>query len=456
MKKLLFPLLLFVNVMTLCALTVTDLEKAMLSSSPDILKARQEVSKALLDVKDAKAGFTPTIDLTITGSYIANPIDPIRINLGDYIDTTAYGVGNDYITLYSGQESMYYQFSLSLTQPVFTWGKLTNAVKLYQQIYEARILQLQDASEKAATEIRTRAAAVHYLLGIREVLEKQVSTVSRLVELADDAQKNGMMLETQALSVKVQARQLDVAVAQVERQIALMMTEIRNLTGLKDLQAQDIEFDEADLEKLVEELGSTAYEVLSARILSDNRTNFRLLSALSVIAQLTNEVARGAVNWKPDVALVVNADYSGSRMPLLEKDWYGKDDWSATITIALKTTIVDGGKAVRNVTRTQGDVESAEIDIAGAKAKVGSAMDENITNLAVLGAEIDYQKAMGAQLEAQSNVNRNLLDTGYGSESDFLQGQLELNNCSIEILRKKIELAAAAFTLMYLQGEVSI
>ena len=111
---------------------------------------------------------------------------------------------------------------------------------------------------------------------------------------------------------------------------------------------------------------------------------------------------------------------------------------------------------MRNVSRTQGDMESAEIDIAGAKAKVGSAMDENITNIAVLGAEIDYQKALAAQLEAQSNVNRNLLDTGYGSESDFLQGQLELNNCSIEILRKKIELAAAAFTLMYLQGEISI
>ena len=456
MKKLLIPLLLFAILNPLCAVTVGELESAMLQASPDILKARQEVSKALLDVKDAKAGFTPTIDRTITGSYIANPIDPIRINLGDYIDTSAYGIGNDYITLYSGQESMYYQFSLSLTQPVFTWGKLSNAVKLYQQVYEARILQLQDATEKAATEIRTRAAAVHYLLGIREVLEKQVSTVSRLVELADDARKNGMMLETQALSVKVQARQLDVAVAQVERQIALMMTEIRNLTGLKDLQASDIEFDETELEKLVDELRSTAYEVLSAKILSDSRTNFRLLSALSVIAQLTNEVAKGAVNWKPDVAVVVNADYSGSRMPLLEKDWYGKDDWSATITIALKTTIVDGGKAVRNVSRTQGDMESAEIDIAGAKAKVGSAMDENITNLAVLGAEIDYQKALAAQLEAQSDVNRNLLDTGYGSESDFLQGQLELNNCSIEILRKKIELAAAAFTLMYLQGEVSI
>ena len=456
MRKLLSALLILFIISPLAALTCADLQSALLQNNPDILKARQEVSKALLDVKDAKAGYTPTIDLTITGSYIANPIDPIRINLGDYIDTSAYGVRNDYITLYEGQESMYYQFSLSLTQPVYTWGKLDNAVKLYQQVYEARILQLQDASEKAVTELNTRVAALHYLLEIKEVLKEQVTIVSRLVELADDAMNNGMMLETQALSVKVQARQLDVAVAQIDRQITLMMTELRNLTGLATLEASDIEFDEASLDSLVAQLRESDYSLLSAKILSDSRTTFRLLSALSEIASLTNRIAKGSVNWKPDVALVVNADYTGSRLPLVETDWYGKDDWSATITIALKTTVLDGGKAVRNVTRTETEMEGAEIDIASAKAKVGSAMDESWTNLAVLGAQIDYQEALGRQLDAQSEVNRNLLDTGYGSESDFLQGQLERNNCTVEILKDRIELAAAAWTLMYLQGEVSL
>ena len=456
MKKLSILLIIFLSVLPLFSLTVGDLQSAMMGSNPDIMKAKEEINKASLDVKDAKSGYAPTIDLTITGSYIANPIDPIRINLGDYINTTAYGLPNDYVTIYNGQENMYYQFQLSLTQPIFTWGKITNAVKLYQKVYDARVLQLEDAIEKAQTELRTRVAALFYLIEIQKLLENQRSIADRLVEHADNAQQNGMMLATDALKVKVQSRQIDVAKAQIDQQVVLMVTELRNLTGIKDLTAEDIEFDEAELMSKVAELSGTDYNTLYSRCLSDSRTTLQLLGALAQIADLTNDIAGASVNWKPDMALVVNADYSGSRLPFAETDWYGKDDWSATITIALKTTIVDGGKAIRNVKRTESGISEAQMDIQSAKAKITSAVDENWTNLAVYLAQIDYQDALQKQLEAQGEVDKQLLDTGYGSESDYLQGQLESNNCGIEILRTKISLATAVYTLLYLQGDRSL
>ena len=456
MKRAASLLLLAILMIPLFSLTVTDLQSAMMGGNPDIMKAREEVSKASLDVKDAKSGYSPTIDLTITGSYIANPIDPIRVNLGDYINTTAYGIPNDYVTIYNGQESMYYQFQLSLTQPVFTWGKITNAVRLYQKVYDARVLQMEDAIEKAQTELRTRVAALHYLLQIQKLLESQREIADKLVGHAENAQENGMMLATDALKVKVQSRQIDVAKAQIDQQIVLMVTELRNLTGMNDLGPEDIEFDEAEFNAQLDALKGTEYSTLSSRCLSDSRTTFQLLGALSQIAELTNDIAGASVNWKPDMALVVNADYSGSRLPFAQKDWYGKDDWSATITFALKTTIVDGGKAVRNVKRTESAVSEAQMDIQSAKAKVQSAVDENWTNLSVYLAQIDYQDALQSQLEAQGEVDKQLLDTGYGSESDYLQGQLESNNCGIEILRTRINLATAVYTLLYLQGDRSL
>ena len=452
MKKLLTTILFSVFLFSLYSLTVTDLENAMLGANPDILKAAEEITKAALDVRDAKAGYAPTVDLTITGSYIANPIDPIRINLGDYIDTRSYGIPNDYITVYGGQESMYYQFQLSLTQPIFTWGKLTNAIRLYQKVYDARVLQMDDAIGKARTEILTRTAALYWLLRISDMLDSQIEITSRLVELADDARKNGMMLETDALSVKVQARQLDVAKAKIDQQVVMMVSALRNLTGIKDLEASDIEFDEADFSRILEELRAADYETLCSQCLSDRRITFQLLGVLEDIAELTSDIAGASVNWKPDFALVVNADYSGSRLPFAETDWYGKDDWSATVTVALKTTVVDGGKALRNVTRTASDVAEARLDMQSAKDKVRAAVDENWTNLSVYGAQIDYQEALKLQLEAQGEVDRQLLDSGYGSESDYLQGQLKYNNCAIEILTTRISLAAAAYTLLYLQG----
>jgi len=455
MKKLLILLVISSLLVPVFAYTAEELSSSMLARNPDIRKAREEVTKADLDVRDAKGGYSPTIDLTVTGSYIANPIDPIRINLGDYIDTTVYGVKNDYITLYKGQESMYYQFSLSMTQPIFTWGKISNAVRLYKSIYEAKLLQLEDVMDKAQTELNTRIAALHYLLQIQSLLGKQTEIVSRLVELADDAQKNGMMLSSDALGVKVQARQLDVAKAQVDQQVHLMMTELGNLTGITELSSGEIEFDEALFASALDTLYKADYSILSTKCLSDRRTNFQLLGKLSSIAQTAKDIAGASVNWKPDLALVVNADYSGSRLPFVETDWYGKDDWSATVTVALKTTVLDGGKAIRNVKRADSGIQSSEIDIQSAKAKVRSAVDENWTNLAVGLAQIDYQSALASQLDSKNQVNQSLLDTGYGSESDYLQGQLERNNCEIEILRTRINLATAVYTLLYLQGDGS-
>lgn len=455
MKRVLMAFLLLLILFPLLAYTNAELYGSMLANNPDIRKAREAVNQASLDIKDAKAGYAPTVDLTVTGSYIANPIDPIRINLGDYINTSAYGLGNDYITVYEGQENMYYQFSLSVTQPIFTWGKINNAVKLYQRVYDARMLQLEDAIEKAQTELWTRIAALSYLIRIQGLLDSQKELSQRLVKLADDAKDNGMMLETEALSVKVQARQVDVAKAQVDQQIALMLTEIENLTGIASLQAIDLQFDESSLDAVVTSLCDTEYTVLLSKCLSGSRTTFKLLSMLSDIASLTHDIAGASVNWKPDFALVVNADYSGSRLPFAEKDWYGKDDWSATITVAMKTTVYDGGKAVRNVKRTQSAMEDASIDLGDAKAKVRSAVDENWTGLFVDLAKIDYQKALCDQKDAEIQVSKNLLDTGYGSETDYLQGQLERNNCEIEMLKDRIELATSVYTLLYLQGESS-
>lgn len=452
MKKLPLLLLSVLILIPSFALSPADLQEAMLVNNPDIQKAKAEVSKAQLDVKDAKAGYSPTVDLTITGSYIANPIGPININLGDYISTPISGLP-DYIQIYKGQESSYYQFQLSITQPIFTWGKISKSIKLYSAVSDARALQLEDTIEKTQTELNTRIAALYYLLQIQKVLEDQTQIAQRLITIADQAQANGMMLEADALAVKVQASQLDVAKAQIDQQVTIMLTAIEGITGLTDIQAQDLEFDEVTFQKDLETLRDMDYQNLVAKCLSDSRTTFQLLSKLSTIAQYTKDIANASVNWKPDFALVVNADYSGSRFPLIQTDWYRQDDWSATVTVALKSTIFDGGKAIRNVKRTQTEVESAEVDTQSAKTQIRSAVDQNWTNLFVYQAQIDYQNALAAQQDQKNQVNINLLDTGYGSESDYLQGQLERNNCQIEILQNKINQAAALYTLLYLQGE---
>jgi len=455
MKKL-FSVLLILCISIACfAVTTGELEASLLVNNPALRKAKEDASQALLDLKDAKAGQGPVLDLTISGSYIANPIDPIRVNLNDYVDGATYGLTNpQYVTIYNGMESTYYSFGLQLTQPIFTWGKLAKAVDIYRAVYDARLLQQADEKDKALTELSTRLYASDVLLQLSQILDEQKKTAQRLTELAESAYENGMMLETEALGVRVQARQIDVASSQVNTALDNMEVAVSGLTGV-DFKAEDLEGSqqrEAEVDALLKQLSAIGNESIMDAALSDERTAFVLLEKMKEISELTKGVASASVNWKPDLALVVNASYGGPRFPGIETDWYRKNDWNAIVTVALSTTVYDGGKAVRDVQRKASQLEQSTIDTEDARQKIRSAVRENLGTAELCLAKIDYNTAKLEQLAKEGEQKKLAYENGYGSEADCLQNLLEQNNCTIEILQNRISLATALFTLRYLCG----
>jgi hypothetical protein len=75
--------------------------------------------------------------------------------------------------------------------------------------------------------------------------------------------------------------------------------------------------------------------------------NLAILLKLKEVAQLATKISSASVNWKPDFALQTTIGYGGSRFPLLETDWYRQDDYTLNFTVAVKSTIWDGGKKIR-------------------------------------------------------------------------------------------------------------
>lgn len=456
MKKIISLLSILCISIACFAITGEELEASLLAKNPAIRKASEDASQALLDLKDAKTGRGPKLDLTISGSYIANPIDPIRVNLNDYVDGATYGLTDpQYITIFKGMENTMYSFGLQLTQPIFTWGKLAKAVDIYSTVYDARLLQKQDEKEKALTELSTRLYATDVLLQLSDILQEQKKTAERLVQLSDSGYENGMILETQALEVRVQARQIDVALSQTQTSLSSMEAAVCGLTGLDSFNATELEGSEEreeEVNNLLSQLQTMGREEITNRALSDERNTFVLLKKMQDISALTKSVASASVNWKPDLALVVNASYGGSRFPFAETDWYRQDDWNAIVTVALSSTIYDGGKAIRDVQRKASQLEQSTIDLDDARLKVRNAVQENLGTVDLCLARIDYNNAKLEKIRKQGELNKLAFESGYGSESDYLQSLLEERTCMAEILQDRISLATALFTLKYLTG----
>ena len=67
--------------------TLDTLLTATNQNHPELLKLQEEYRRSLLDVKDARAGLGPSIDLQVSGTYMVNPpVDAIYLNVDEIVN----------------------------------------------------------------------------------------------------------------------------------------------------------------------------------------------------------------------------------------------------------------------------------------------------------------------------------------------------------------------------------
>lgn len=407
--------------------------------------AYQDVVQAKLDTKDAKANYHPTIDLTVSGSYIINPIGPITVNASEL--GLPY---NQYITLYKGMENTLYQTSLSLQQPIFTWGKISNGVKALKEVESVRSLQLTDTENQLNAELKSRLSAIYYMDDIISLLNEQKSYADRLVELAHAAQEQGIMLAQEVKENEINALQVDVTLSEINAQYSSNLTALRTMTGLLDLTREDISYipDEESFYTLAKE----DRNALIKSATSQSQPTLQMLSHMQSAMEYSEKVSKASVYWKPDFALQVSASYGGSRLPLVETDWYRQDDYNGMVTVAFKTTVWDGGKALNNIKRSESNVANAVISRDEAINTIITTLSEQFANQDMAIAKISYLDLKEETLV--SKVEQKILLQSYGnaSEADVLNAQIELTTCRLERLQEKLKLAQASYLIEYLTG----
>lgn len=407
--------------------------------------AYQDVVQAKLDTKDAKANYHPTIDLTVSGSYIINPIGPITVNASEL--GLPY---NQYITLYKGMENTLYQTSLSLQQPIFTWGKISNGVKALKEVESVRSLQLTDTENQLNAELKSRLSAIYYMDDIISLLNEQKSYADRLVELAHAAQEQGIMLAQEVKENEINALQVDVTLSEINAQYSSNLTALRTMTGLLDLTREDISYipDEENFYTLAKE----DRNALIKSATSQSQPTLQMLSHMQSAMEYSEKVSKASVYWKPDFALQVSASYGGSRLPLVETDWYRQDDYNGMVTVAFKTTVWDGGKALNNIKRSESNVANAVISRDEAINTIITTLSEQFANQDMAIAKISYLDLKEETLVSKVEQKTLLQSYGNASEADVLNAKIELTTCRLERLQEKLKLAQASYLIEYLTG----
>ncbi len=424
-------------------------------NNSELKRLREEYAQSILDVKDAKAGYWPSIDLLVTGTYMPDPmIGKITVDVEDILSainipgSQAASPANQYITLYDGMEKTQYQFQLTVTQPLFTWGKISSAVKIYTAASEVKHLQVIDKQYQLESEIRTRLTALYYMKQILSYLDQEQEYAERLVSISEQAAKNGLLLQQKVMEARIQAMEIDIARAGIDDEYTKMLSALETLTGLSFAELESLHFlpDKTAADNLL----AMNIETLQEDATSQERLTLQILQKLIEINDLAEKVSNASVYWKPDIALQLSVDYSGSRFPLIETDWYRKDDSNFNITLALKTTVWDGGKKLNDIKRSESNSALSTIQYEETELLLKHTVLEQYNQMKLAKTKSDYQLLKIETKDSLIDQAQKAYKTGYGSEADLITAQIEKCAAQIEMVQNVLSYMTAYYTLQYL------
>ncbi len=435
--------------------TYERLRNAMTGNNPEIRKAEQVYIQSTLDVKNAKAAYQPQITSALTATYMPNPpigkisysVDELSSQLGVTIPGAASG---EYLTLYKGMDKTYYNAGISITQPVFTWGKIPESVKLYQRIADIRALDVSDKENKLTAELKTRLTAMKYMEDVIAKLNDTKALADELVEASNDAYQNGMLLKQDVTKAKITAMELDVKEQEVLKEYRDNLQAIRSLIGDDELSAEMISYEINDAE--MDAIAAIGHDDLYKLATRDDSAPLSMLTNQQEALRLKEKIAKNSLYWKPDLGIQVSLSYGGSAFPLIETNWYRKNDYGIYLTFAVKATLWDGGKKLNDVKYAASEIKAAEADYDSALLQLSSAAEASISQLELSEAKLEYYEL---KLE-EANDRLSLLETqksaGTVSKTDILSQRIEVNTEELSILQEKITRSQSIYTLAYLAG----
>ena len=435
--------------------TKEELISELKNKNNELQILNQEYQQSLIDVKNAKAGLGPTVDMTVSGTYFLNPpIDSIVLNVDDILNSINWPDGmnvnsnGQYLTLFDGMENTFYSFQLEVTQPIYTWGKIKTAIKLYEKISEVKLLQINSKEKQLKAELDTRLVSLIYLSKIKSLLQTQDEYATRLVKFSEDAQRNGILLQQDVLEAKISAQQINIAQQEVEEQFYNVLLGVQKLTDNQNLTLENIDFT-PDENKFYEFANQNRNELLE-KATSKTQETFLILSNLEQISKYTTDIAQASVYWKPDFALKMSLGYGGSRFPFIETDWFRQDDYTTNFTVALKTTVWDGGKKLNEIKKSQSKEITATINYEDALISIKQKLQEQFNVIDLALSKIEYQKLKLETLDSKIKQQEQLFNSGYGSEKDLLQAKIDRTTAQIELEQNKLSLAGAYYTAKFI------
>jgi len=327
--SLLFIILL--SPLTLFSLTL-DLKSAIeigLKNNKELKIAREKVKAAKADLAIARSSFFPSIEAKGNYTYLGIVPEAEMMSMGYVPMPTMTDPYRHTHTLETIKMKMArqnnYEASISVTQPIFMWGRLINSYKVSKIKLEIEQENYKKTKLKIIKEIKNSFYGYLVAKESFKLMEESYKQLEENVKSAEVNYKSGIITKYDFMAISIQLANLEPAVLQVKNGVLLAKEKLKNVLGL-DTDDFNVEGDfkynkvEYDFEKL-------------KKIFFKNNLDLKILTLQKKVMAKVISLSRAAN--KPSIVGVFNYKYS--YIPD-DDDTFGSsepDSWTATVALTV-------------------------------------------------------------------------------------------------------------------------
>jgi len=408
------------------------------STGADAVRAKTAlVAAAKASVDSSRSNFLPKISTTVSGAWLANPPEGMSLKAGEMgVMPAALGgtkIPATDITFIDDTKSTYFKGNVTLSQPLFTWGKIGSAAaiaSLEERIAAAgQVGAILDAKRQVETAYFTVAFCRQtkpLLVSLREMAASNVSD-KNLALVA------GLATKEQLLSAKSDLADIDARIVEIDQTEKTSLYALGILTGL-DTASLDLV---SPFRTALPTIDEQTIEDRSAQVGESSVTARRRLEE----ANKKLDIAKGSTMLLPDLQLFSSFDFTGQTVPFSKKDWMDKTwTWDLTVGVAAKTDLFDGGASYANIRGAKAGRDAATSALSA---------QESAARMAARNAIDAARRAEAAiaQKTAHGEWYAEALKAATASFDNQLASRADLNLASMRELLGRVDLLQAQYNL---------
>jgi len=427
-----------------------------LTNNSEIEQLDLNIKKAEFDLSIAKAKKYPAISLSVSLSYLTNPIGPISITAGQFGSiSTANGdilIPPEDMIIFQGMENTLYQFKITIDQPIFTWGKIDNAIEVYKLLVEVEKLKKFEKIDEIKTEIKIYYHSLFYLDKILMTLSQQREIVERMVNISKQSYENGFITYSDYLSAIVSQKEFEFNFTKVEGERKKAINDLKAILNFPLMKELKIDYSEFE-----EKLGGQQvifYNIPENlwQIALENNLQLKQLEIFKKVVEKQFEIISASGYLKPDIGLRIEVSYYGPRFPLIETGWFTQDDYNITISLGISAPLFDAGSLEAKIKQAKNEISKILIQIDYAYQNISNLLESMKLKCEVNKAKINYYLSKIDSDKEIIKTKQNAFEEGEIDEIEYLKIKSNLYSDFISLYLEAINYYTNYFSIEAICG----